>query len=65
MAHESIWDKVVRDMRQRERIGQQRYGGELLPNTGRDYLWDAYEEALDMCVYLRTWIEERKNDDGS
>lgn len=36
----------------RRDIGIKRYGQPLQPSNGRDSLWDAVEEALDMYVYL-------------
>jgi hypothetical protein len=58
--HESIHDMVAADLEARKRLGLKRYGSLLQPNNGRDNLQDAYEEALDLCVYLRTEIEERR-----
>lgn len=53
------WDLVLEDMKNRDKVGQERYGARLQPNNGRDQLIDAYSEALDLCVYLRTAIYER------
>lgn len=55
------WDLVVNDMRKRDEFGYRKYGVRLQPNNGRDALKDAYEEALDLCVYLRSAIYERDN----
>lgn len=55
----SIWQLVMRDMYQREQLGIMRYGTPLQIFNGRDSLQDAYEEALDLVVYLRQVIEER------
>lgn len=41
-------------------MGRARYGTPLQAGNGRDALVDAYQEALDLCVYLRQAIEERK-----
>lgn len=57
----SIWALVIADMHDRDRLGHERYGGPLLAYNGRDALRDAYEEALDLAVYLRQAIEERDN----
>jgi hypothetical protein len=57
----AIWPLVVADMHERDRIGRERYGTPLRAGNGRDALVDAYQEALDLCVYLRQAIEERKN----
>lgn len=54
-----IWDLVIDDMRERDRKGRISYGTPLLVNNGRDALQDAYEEALDLCAYLKQAIEER------
>lgn len=55
-----VWELVVQDMMDRDHVGRQRYGTPLQVNNGRDALVDAYQEALDLCVYLRQAIEERK-----
>ncbi len=56
----SVWDLVITDMKSRDDFGRKKYGTPLQPNNGRDSLVDAYQEALDLCVYLRQEIEERK-----
>lgn len=54
----AIADLVMADLARRKQIGIERYGTPLQANNGRDNLWDAYEEALDLCLYLRTEIEQ-------
>jgi len=54
-----IWDLVIQDMRDRDLVGRARYGTPLQAHNGRDALTDAYQEALDLCVYLRQAICER------
>lgn len=54
-----VWDLVIDDMRTRDRVGRERYGVSLQANNNHDPLRDFYEEALDLCVYLRQAIEER------
>lgn len=56
-----IHDLVIEDMKQRLALGKRRYGTGLQPFNGRDALWDAYEEAQDLCAYLRQAIYERDN----
>lgn len=46
-------------MQERDRIGRERYGTPLQAHNGRDALVDAYQEALDLVVYLRQAIAER------
>lgn len=55
----AVWDLVINDMQERDALGRHRYGTPLQPFNGRDALVDAYQEALDLAVYLRQAIEER------
>lgn len=55
----AVWDLVMQDMKERDQIGRQKYGTPLQPHNGRDVLKDAYQEALDLAVYLRQAIYER------
>lgn len=57
----AVWDLVIADMRERDRIGRERYGTPLQTHNGRDALVDAYQEDLDRIVYLRQEIEERRD----
>lgn len=57
----SVWDLVMQDMRDRDVMGRRKYGVPVQPHNGRDALIDAYQEALDLVVYLRQAIEERKS----
>jgi hypothetical protein len=58
-ARVAIVDLVVLDMEERKRVGIERSGTPLQPHNGRDALVDAYQEALDLVMYLRQAIEER------
>jgi hypothetical protein len=60
-----VWELVVEDMHARDQLGRARYGVALQAHNGRDALRDAYEEALDLAVYLRQAIEERRANGGS
>lgn len=55
----AAWDLVMEDMQGRDRKGMVKYGTRLQPHNGRDGLRDAYEEALDLVVYLRLALYER------
>ena len=59
-ARPAVWDLVIADMVERDRVGRARYGTPLQAHNGRDALVDAYQEALDLVVYLRQALEERK-----
>jgi hypothetical protein len=53
----TAWN-VLNDMRDRDRVGRERYGTPLTVNNGRDQLVDAYQEMLDGSVYLKAaWLE--------
>jgi hypothetical protein len=54
-----LQELVMDDMAQRLKLGIERYGTGLQADNGRDMLLDAYEEALDLCVYLRGVMYER------
>jgi len=58
-ASQPIWELVIQDMHARDHVGRQKYGTPLQAHNGRDVLQDAYEEALDLCVYLRQALVER------
>lgn len=55
-----IWQLVITDMEERNRVGTKKYGTPLQAYNGRNALIDAYQEALDLCVYLRQAIEENR-----
>lgn len=57
-----VQDLVIVDIEARKEVGIKRYGTALQAHNGRDVLRDAYEEAIDLCMYLRQLIEERDND---
>ena len=50
---------VISDLLSRVDKGVRTYGEPLRADNGRDPLRDAYEEALDLCMYLRQAMEER------
>jgi hypothetical protein len=57
----AVWSLVMRDMVDRDIFGAEKYRTRLQPCNGRDFLVDAYQEALDLVVYLRGAIYERDN----
>lgn len=54
----ATWGLVIADMAMRNNIGVQKYGTPLQPFNGRNSLQDAYEEVLDLAVYLKNAIIE-------
>ncbi len=54
------WELVLKDIAARDAAGNVKYGVRHQYDNGRDHLWDAYEEALDLVCYLRAEIERRK-----
>ena len=56
--HPPVWDMVVEDMKQRNEMGTEKYGTPLRPFNGRNSLKDAYQEVLDLAVYLRQRLYE-------
>jgi hypothetical protein len=60
----SIHDLVMQDMADRKRLGLERYGTILQASNGRDHLIDAYQEALDLAVYLKAEIQKRSTDES-
>lgn len=56
---QSVTDAVIADMLLRREQGTKKYGTELQANNGRDALVDAYQEALDLAMYLKQELLER------
>lgn len=50
---------VIKDLQNRGKVGFRKYKTPLQSFNGRDALIDAYQEALDLCMYLRQCIAER------
>jgi len=57
----AMWDLVMADMKERDRVGRDRYGTPLQPHNGRHALKDAYAEILDLIVYFRQHIYEQEH----
>jgi len=51
-------NEVMRDLHSRKVMGIKKYGTPLQPHNGRNALQDAYEEALDLCCYLKQKLME-------
>lgn len=55
---EPVANQVMHDLHRRKVFGIKKYGVPLQANNGRDALQDAYEEALDLCCYLKQKLLE-------
>lgn len=55
-----VVDVVLADIRERAETGKRKYGTYLETNNGRDALWDAYQEAIDLVMYLRQKLLEQE-----
>ena len=62
---EVVADYVLADIQARVEAGEAKYGTKLMTYNGRDPLWDAYQEAIDLVMYLRQAILEREHAQGS
>jgi hypothetical protein len=58
-----IADLVIGDLVIRKNMGIKKYGVPLRARNGRNTLIDAYQEALDLCLYLRQAIMEQNHAD--
>lgn len=54
--------KLVRDLIERRQFGIDKYGTPLRTHNGRRHMHDAYQEVLDLVVYLKASCME--NDEG-
>jgi hypothetical protein len=54
-----IYPLVVADIESRVTAGLNKYGTVLRASNGRDALMDAYQEAIDLVMYLRQAMFER------
>lgn len=58
---EVVLTHVIRDLQDRAEMGIRKYGTYLRTGNGRDALMDAYQEALDLVMYLRQSLLERED----
>ena len=55
-----VWHLVIKDMLARNEEGAHKYNRYLQTDCPDDMLQHAYEEALDLAVYLKTQLEKQK-----
>lgn len=56
---------VLEDLKHRAVKGKEKYGTFLMTNNGRSALWDAYQEVLDLAMYLRQRILEDEENEAT
>ena len=56
-----VLPEVIKDLQSRDKIGTQKYGTTLQTHNGRNSLMDAYQEALDLVMYLKQALIEQEN----
>jgi len=60
-----VWEEVIKDMKSRDNFGKSKYNTHLQPFNGRNPLQDAYEEALDLAVYLKQALIENEKKEST
>lgn len=58
---EIVLNYVLEDIKSRAEMGKEKYGTYLRTYNGRDALWDCYQEAIDLVMYLRQRLLEEEN----
>lgn len=54
-----VYMLVLRDLVERSDFGAEKYGHALRTTAEIDFLVNAYQEAIDLCIYLRGEIAKR------
>lgn len=62
---QDVTSLVLHDIKTRSEMGAKKYGKPLQTNNGRDAMVDAYQEAIDLVLYLRQEIREKGHDGGA
>ena len=52
---------MIAELEARKQFGIKKYGQPLTAENELDMLQEAYEESLDLCVYLRCAIEKKRD----
>ena len=58
----AVWPEVIKDMLSRNEEGAKKYNRYLQDTCPDNMLQHAYEEALDLAVYLKTLILKEQNE---
>lgn len=57
---EIVYAEVMTDIAHRAEVGREKYHTYLMTHNGRNPLVDAYQEALDLVVYLKQALMEQE-----
>jgi hypothetical protein len=57
-----LTEMICCDLVARQEVGIAKYGTPLKTHNGRDALVDAYQESLDLLMYLRQWMMENQEE---
>lgn len=60
IGRQAVTEAVIEDLKERTRQGVIKYGRPLETFNGRNALVDAYQEALDLCQYLKQRLMEEE-----
>jgi hypothetical protein len=56
-----VFVEMIHDLSRRAEVSKERYGTYLRTHNGRRALVDAYQEALDLCMYLKQLLMEAED----
>lgn len=59
-AMNDVFAELAKDIAARNAVGWREYGGPMLADAERDWLQEAYEEALDLAAYLKAALIRRE-----
>jgi hypothetical protein len=62
---QEVWPYLLGLLEERVALGEARYGCRLATDNGRDALRDAWEEAVDLVMYLTQMMMEREGTPAS
>lgn len=57
-----VVDEVIADLKERKQFGVSKYGTPLMSHNGRNAMVDAYQEALDLCCYIKQVLIETSDE---
>lgn len=61
MKRRQVLPEVIKDLKARVRKGEAEYGEPLTTHNGKKALQEAYEEIMDLCLYLKQQLMEMED----